>query len=254
MDQDDLLTRDAIETLYNAAIKYNADVAIGQSKRFYMIKLMGRTAKIDNDIIIDHKQFMDQYYHGFFGWNIFPVSIWNKLYKRSFLDSIPEPPLVGMYHEDLNYNLHILPLAERIVWLSNLTHYYRWGGFTTRPIKDLDKVALSGYRIKIAKITELHLPDFEYSTAVELLNYMNSFFYQVGQYDGKECLKDVILSYMGLEEIQTAIQTVKLGNYRNGHVNFMLNGDYEGLISYEMNQVYKNQWKAYIKKIATKFV
>jgi len=104
------------------------------------------------------------------------------------------------------------------------------------------------------KITELNLHDFEYSTAVELLNYMNSFFYQVGQFDGKEKLKDIILSNMRLKEMQAAIQTVRLGNYRNGHVNFMLSEDYEGLANYEMSQVYKNRWKDYIKKMAAKYV
>jgi len=128
IDQDDLIAKDAIEILYNAAIDYNADVTIGQSKHFYKIVPKRRIAKSAEDFIIDHTTFMNQYYHGFFGRSIFPVQIWNKLYKKTFLDSLPEPPRVGMYHEDLNYNLHILPMAEKIVWLSNLTYYYRWGG------------------------------------------------------------------------------------------------------------------------------
>lgn len=252
LDQDDILPDNALEVLYSAAVKYDADVTIGQSKHFLVLPCIGKTVKFDRDIILDHKEFMRQYYRGFFGISVFPVQIWNKLYKKSFLDTFPEPPRVGMYHEDLNYNLHVLPKAERIAWISHLTHYYRWGGFTTKPIKDLDQVALSCYRIKMDKIAELNLHDFVYSTAVELLNYINSFFYQTAKYEGEEKLKEVLVSYFALEEMQTAIQTVKGGTYRNEHVTYMLNKDYDGLAAYEMSRVRKNRKKDIIKRVLQK--
>lgn len=251
LDQDDLLTKDALKTLHTAAVKYGADVVIGQSKHFYLIPAIGKAPKPNEDIIMNQEQFMNQFYHGFFGQSIFPVQIWNKLYKKSFLDSIPDPPCVGKYHEDLNYNLHVLPNAECIVWLSKLTHYYRWGGFTTRPIKDLEQVALSCYRIKMNKIAEMGLQSFEYSTAVELLNYINSYFYQICKYDGPGALKVRLLPVMNLDEVQEAMQTVQKGNYRNEHINYMLNHDYEELINYEMRQIHKNRNIDRVKKVAS---
>lgn len=254
LDQDDLLEKNALEILYNAAIRHNADVTIGQSKHFYLIPQIGKTPVFEKDIIMDHDAFMRQYYHGFFGRSIFPVSIWNSLYRKSFLDSFPEPPCVGLYHEDLNYNLHVLPNAERIAWIADLTHYYRWGGFTTKPIRDLDKVALSCYKIKMNKIAELGLPAFTYSTAVELLNYINSFFYQVAKYEGEEKLKALLPVYLKLDEVQSAIQTVKGGTYRNAHVTYMLNDDQDGLAAHEMSQVLKNRKKDYVKSILHLFM
>lgn len=254
LDQDDLLEKNALEILYNAAVKHNADVTIGQSKHFYLMPPIGKNPKFEHDIIMDHNEFMNQYYRGFFGVSVFPVQIWNKLYRKSFLDSFPEPPCIGMYHEDLNYNLHVLPNADRIAWISDLTHYYRWGGFTTKPIRDLDKVALSCYRIKMDKIAELGLPAFTYSTAVELLNYINSFFYQVAKYEGEEKLKEILPSYLHLDEIQSAIQTVKGGTYRNEHVTYMLNDDYAGLAEHEMMLVRKNRKKDYVKSILHLFI
>ena len=253
LDQDDLLTPNALEILYNAAVKYNADVTIGQSKHFYWKPAIGKDPIFEQDILIDHNEFMQKYYRGFFGVNIFPVQIWNKLYKKSFLDAVPQPPCVGMYHEDLNYNLHVLPNANRIAWISDLTHYYRWGGFTTKPIINLDQVALSCYRIKMDKIEELGLYDFSYTTAVELLNYINSYFYQVAQYEGETSLKEILPIYLQLPEIQSAITTVKGGTYRNAHVNYMINEDYVGLAEYELKQVQKNRLKGTIKRVLHAF-
>lgn len=248
LDQDDLLERNAIKTLYEEAKKYDADVCIGQSKHFYGLKILGKKNEFEVIKVLGHEEFMSKYYHGFFGVCIFPVQIWNKLYKKSFLNICPNPPCMGMYHEDLSYNMHVLPYANRIVWIPQITHYYRWGGFTTKPIKNMDKVALSCYRIKMDKIEELGLKNFRYSTSVELLNYMNSYFYQVAVYNRAD-LKDEIEKKMNLPELIEAVEMVKSGEYTNPHINLMISQNYTDLVQYEFEMVKKNKWKAILKMV-----
>ena len=87
--------------------------------------------------------FMNNYYKGFYGINIFPVNIWNKLYRRSFLEAYSEPPITGFYNEDLSYNLHVMPNAKKIVLIAEKLYYYRWGGFTTKRISSLLDTAIN---------------------------------------------------------------------------------------------------------------
>ena len=137
MDQDDLLSGDAIEKLQRAAEENQADIGVGTNVHFFALKRIAKYPKDGEERVLSHAEFMEKYYHGFFGKSLFPVSIWNKLYRKSFLNSIEEPPRTGLYNEDFNYNIHILPEANKIVWIPDVTYYYRWGGFTCKKIKGI---------------------------------------------------------------------------------------------------------------------
>lgn len=254
LDQDDMLHTDALRLLYEAIEKNDADVAIGNSVRFWGMPIIRKKNTNSNreTLLIQQKDFMDHYYRGFFGINIFPIQIWNKLYRKSFLDLSPEVPRVGGYHEDLNYNLCILPYARKLVWLAETTYFYRWGGFTSHKIEGLLDVALSCYNIKMQKIKEMGLSEFKVSTCIELLNYLQTCLYQEIEYREKNSISfnDYCKSVLNMEEVKYAIYLVKTqSTYRNAHIRYMIDGDIVGLELYEKELFRKNTIKRYVKKM-----
>lgn len=113
MDQDDLMHKRAIEKHYTMITNNNADITIAESKRFIWNKHIAKSIKyFTKSVDISNHDFMEKYYIGFFGKNLFPVNIWNKMYRKSFLESIYEPPCTGQINEDLMYNMHVFPSAK----------------------------------------------------------------------------------------------------------------------------------------------
>ena len=256
MDQDDMLHKNALQILYNQISKEDADVAVAESTRFVLSKFFkwGKTYWSETKTITK-AEFMQEYYVGFFGISSFPINIWNKLYRKSLLDMIPEPPRTGLYNEDLSYNLHVLPNARRIVLIAETLYYYRWGGFTNKKIDKLLDVALSCYKIKMEQIGKMKKSEFEHSTCIELLNYINTYFYQLIEYDNvtREQFIEITSNVLKLPECQHAIHIVKEQNkYHNAHVDYMLVHDVEGLERYEREIYARNQGKRIIKSILNK--
>lgn len=62
----------------------------------------------------------------FFGRNVFSVSAWNKLYKTSVLNQIPD--INVFYQEDLLLNMYAAKNIKRILFLDNICYHYRSGG------------------------------------------------------------------------------------------------------------------------------
>lgn len=253
MDQDDMLHKNALQSLYNQIIKADADVAVADSTRFVISKALRWGKPYWNETeVINQEEFMKNYYVGFFGISVFPVNIWNKLYRKSFLSRIPEPPLTGLYNEDLSYNLHVLPNASRIVLVAETLYYYRWGGFTNQKINKLLEAALSCYRIKMEQIQELQKKEYEHSTCVELLNYLNTYFYQLIEYDNVDKSKfvEIASNVLQIPECKHAIIVVKGSDkYHNAHVDYMLSNDIKGLERYEREMFVRNRRKRIMKKI-----
>lgn len=185
VDQDDLMHKNAIEKHYTMITTKNADITVAESKRFIWNKLISKSTRYFTESIdISNHDFMEKYYVGFFGKNLFPINIWNKMYRKSFLENIAEPLCTGLINEDLMYNMHIFPFAKKIIFMEDVLYYYRWGGFTSRYDKTLLDTARSCYLMKLKQIETLMLPNnYKVSASIEYLNYMNSFFYQEVMYN-----------------------------------------------------------------------
>ena len=194
---------------------------------------------------------MENYYHSFFGINYFPVNIWNKLFRKSFLDNIPEPPRTGLINEDLIYNMFVLPYAKRIVWINNKTYFYRWGGFTSKYDNTILETALSCYRLKRQQIQKYNLSDFIPSTAIELLNYINIYFYENVLYlnmDRINFIKDC-QDVLNLNEVQEAIKIVtEWDKYHTKFIDVILSENKEKIYENQILEKKKNRKKNLIKK------
>lgn len=260
IDQDDCYKKNALEVFYNNISSSDADVAIANRLRFIFsthftfgksIPFSMKEAKT-----IEHDEFMDRYYQSFFGINDLPVSIWNKMYRKSFLDRIPDPPLTGLIIEDLSYNMHVLPYASRICIIPEYLYYYRWGGFTNRFDKTILDTAITGYRLKMCQIERYGLFSFRHTTAVELLNYLNSYFLSLVCYTNidKTQFVNVCNNVYSLSEVIESINIVnKEDKYHNDYIDAMLSSNYEVLFEIESQNKRNTRNKRLLKRVLLKF-
>ncbi len=259
MDQDDIYHKDAIKIMHNNATETNADVVVANSVRFILNTKLTFGNRVPNSMkqakVIDHETFIQQYYKSFFGINDFPVNIWNKLYRTSFLKQCPEPPLTGQIIEDLSYNMHILPYAKRISIIPDTLYFYRWGGFTNHYDKTILDTAMVGYRYKNKLIEQFNLHQFSHSTSIELLNYINSHFYNIVYYEGLDTSAFIrqAQKICRTPEVLKSIENVKKADsYHNPHIDAILNHDYMTLYNVEKEYIHKNRWRNRIKNILLK--
>lgn len=88
VDHDDCLLPNAIELLYNAIIETRVDVVCGHALRKWGLisrPIKGFPATMSGRIITQ-KELFDSYYVSFFGINLFPVSLWGKIYRKAVID------------------------------------------------------------------------------------------------------------------------------------------------------------------------
>ena len=254
MDQDDMYRNDAFEVFLRIIEKTDADVVVANNVRFIFNQKFSfekcNTPSMQVEKVINHDDFMSQYFVSFFGINDFPVNIWNKMYRKKFLDRCPEPPLTGQIIEDLSYNMHILPYAKKIAIIPDVLYYYRWGGFTNRYDKTILDTALVGYRLKTCQIEKYGMSQFKVSTAIELLNYLNTYFSKSVEYDvlNKDKFLPEAERVFAMSEVRESIEIVRDYNkYHSDYIDAMLAYDFDNLYSCEVN-AQKANWKRRMAK------
>ena len=258
LDQDDIYLPGAFTTFLDVANKTDADVVVANNARFIFNKKIRFGEKecpsLAEHRVIEHDSFMRDYYQSFYGINDFPVNIWNKLYKRSFLEKIPDPPLTNCIIEDLSYNMHVLPYANRIAVIPNVTYLYRWGGWTNRYDPTILKTALTGYRLKKNLIEKYSLP-FIKTTSIELLNYLNTYFCCLLEYKtvSETAFKDEVNRILLFPEVKEACEVVMYGMERFPHMEPMIRGDIDALYIIDKAIIEKNRARNAMKRIALFF-
>lgn len=259
MDQDDMYRHDAFEMFVHKIEETGADVIVANHVRFFLLpyftfgKCNAKSMQIEK--VISHDVFMDKYFVSFFGINDLPVNIWNKMYRKEFLNRIPTPPKTGHIIEDLSYNMHVLPYASKIAIVPDVLYYYRWGGFTNRYDNTILDTALIGYKLKMAQIDRYRVYAYKTYVAVELINYLNTYFYQIVEHEicNKDDFEAEVRRVLSFIEVQEALNIVKAyKKYHRKYVDAMLKGDSEGLYIYEMMTRRKNWKKRFLKKILLK--
>lgn len=260
MDQDDMYRNEAFKVFLHKMEVTDADVVVANNARFIFNKRFSfgkcNTPSMQVEKVIDHDDFMNQYFVSFFGINDLPVNIWNKMYRKKFLDRCPKPPLTGQIIEDLSYNMHILPYAKKIAIIPDVLYYYRWGGFTNRYDKTILDTALVGYRLKTYQIEKYGMTQFKVSTAIELLNYLNTYFSKSVEYDVFK--KDTFLSeaerVFAMSEVRESLGIVRDYNkYHKDYIDAMLTYDFDQLYSCEVNAKKANWKRQMLKHIMLKF-
>ena len=259
IDQDDCYRRDAFEVFYNRIISTNSEVVIANRLRFIFNTHLtfGKNIpySMKEERVIEHDEFMNSYFQSFFGINDLPVNIWNKMYRKSFLDRIPDPPLTGQIIEDLSYNMHVLPYASKICIIPEYLYYYRWGGFTNRFDKTILDTALIGYKLKMAQIEKYGLQNFKHTTAVELLNYLNTYFQSLICYtaiEKEQFIHECNRIYSMKEVVESMDIVEKKNKYHRDYIDAMLSSDYETLYDIEIQNKRNTRNRRLLKSILLK--
>ena len=258
IDQDDIYLPNAFHHFIDVAEKTDADVVVSNNARFIFNPRVRFGEKdcpsLTESRVIKHDSFMKDYYQSFFGINDFPVNIWNKLYKKSFLDSIPEPPLTNCIIEDLSYNMHVLPYANRIAVIPDVTYLYRWGGWTNHFDSTILETALTGFRLKKNLIEKFSLP-FIYTTSIELINYINTYFCSLLEYNkaSEASFKEEVKRVLAFPDVKEACTIVKRGMDRFPHMDPIIKGDIDTLYKIDQAVLDKNRLRNVIKKMALFF-
>lgn len=123
MDADDSISPNAIELLYNASKKYNADVVYGSYKR---IEEYGGTL---NSIYCRYMPRVFQEENGFALWayadyNNIQAMVWNILYRIDLYRKHKLRHLPINYLEDLVFTMDLPAYVTRAVMLEDITYFY----------------------------------------------------------------------------------------------------------------------------------
>ncbi|VIT38728.1 putative glycosyltransferase [Streptococcus pneumoniae] len=127
VDSDDWLEHDALDRLYGALKKENADISIGRYNSYDETRYVYMTYVMDPDDsleVIEGKAIMDregveEVRNG--NWTVAVL----KLFKRELLQDLPFP--IGKIAEDTYWTWKVLLRALRIVYLNRCVYWYRVG-------------------------------------------------------------------------------------------------------------------------------
>ncbi|HGQ8101384.1 TPA: glycosyltransferase family 2 protein [Streptococcus pneumoniae] len=127
VDSDDWLEHDALDRLYGALKKENADISIGRYNSYDETRYVYMTYVTDPDDsleVIEGKAIMDregveEVRNG--NWTVAVL----KLFKRELLQDLPFP--IGKIAEDTYWTWKVLLRASRIVYLNRCVYWYRVG-------------------------------------------------------------------------------------------------------------------------------
>lgn len=133
VDSDDWIEPETVMNMINIAERYNCDyVEVGMQrvldkhgliKRKYVSPVLG---------LIQQPGLFDNYYISFFGYNILPVNIWGKLYRRDSIEKACLKPSGLKMGEDLYFNLMLFPYLKKIYISDYIGYNYRFGGMTSK--------------------------------------------------------------------------------------------------------------------------
>lgn len=138
VDSDDYLPADSIESLLSVACSKNVDIVCGDGRRKMgpVFKYMSTFPRNLGMRTITKPELFDSYYVSFFGINIFPVTVWGKIIRKSVIDRAMTdvdlfltPPLHRA--QDEAFSMQLLPFLSSYFCLEKPVYVYRFGGITT---------------------------------------------------------------------------------------------------------------------------
>lgn len=118
LDSDDYIDNDFYEKLYFNAKKFDADVAassiIRKRKTFekWRVHYEKLSVHTNKDEIFKAAKYPDQSY------------VWNKIYKKSFLDEINFKFQEGVYYEDVTAQAEILFACKKFICVPDINYFY----------------------------------------------------------------------------------------------------------------------------------
>ncbi len=247
IDSDDWVEVTALQKMVEAAESSQADIVVAKftrvMDRFGLIKKASPN-KVPHNFILENEQFMKEYFVNFFGINKFSVSMWAKLFKKSFLDE-QEIALGGFdMGEDLYYNIQVFPKASKIHFIQDPIYFYRFGGMTSRMNEKIIDAAIGMYLLKKRLIVQHQKPEYTKYIVIEMINYLKTYIKMLVEYKGKDTIFIVkkVEDLLAVIEIQEVIQTAKEYDYFKNDL-FVT-----ALVNQQTNQLIALQTEIYTKE------
>ena len=128
-DSDDIMKPNALELLYNQAIKSDADFVCGETQivrentsriEYSNVYKKNGECLIGNQLIFEKRVTGD--------WRLIP---WNKLIKKTFLTENNLSFYEGIYYEDLLWSVEVALHATKIAFIPEATYTYKMHGNST---------------------------------------------------------------------------------------------------------------------------
>lgn len=193
VDQDDWMPQNAIETMYNAATKYDVDVVVGQNSKAIKIgslvhSFVPKHLFPHTGEILEHNELMGEYFESYFGHNILPVSVWGKLYKKELFDRVEFPsPWPNTGAGDLLLSMYLHPHIQRMIIIPDVVYSYLIG------LPGASPKYLNGWltRSEVLFYYKWNMLDkFKFSRAfkfqaIEMVNYIKTFVRDCTIFDSK---------------------------------------------------------------------
>lgn len=218
IDSDDWVDETAFQKMLEAAESSNADIVIAKFCRvmdkFGLIKKPS-PYNLPHNLIIENEVFLKDYFINFFGVNKFSVSMWAKLYKKSFIDQI-DIKLGGFdMGEDLYYNIQVFPKTSKIHFIDAPIYFYRFGGMTTKLNEKIIEAAIGMYNLKKITIEQYNKPEYTKYIVIEMVNYLKSYVKMLVEYksDDQNFIFKTIESLLERAEIKEVILIAKDFSY-----------------------------------------
>jgi len=256
LDSDDWLSKKGLESLYKEAIKFDADIVVGKFKRvFDRFGLIKKPSLIDDVLsnkIILQGEFRADFYKNFFGINIFPVSMWGRLYKKSFIDSIYITELGYNLGEDLNYNIQVFPEAKKIFFSNEYVYFYRYGGMTSRYNEKIIIAALKMFELKKRMITKYDYLGIKKYIFFELKNFLKTYIEMLIVYKpfSKEKSFEIIKNLINNKNFTETINFYKKNGSNNDiFAESLVNLDITKMFAIIQEKIHKERYVRNAKKI-----
>ena len=179
LDSDDWLNINALRLLKEEMDRRECEIVVGGGRRFISrIPILSRQSKRPDYVnsVIEHDEFMEKYYIGYFGYNVFPVNIWGTLYKRKVIDLASLQPCGVSFGEDLVFNMKVMPFANRIAVIGDAIYNYRVevGKKWKYENKWLSNARLV-YRLKCEFAEKYDVKQGLFFTNIELINLVKTY-------------------------------------------------------------------------------
>ncbi|MBD5402101.1 glycosyltransferase [bacterium] len=130
-DSDDWVDSNYYENLINACYKYNADISCGsiirerKNSQKFRINYTNESEYTDAQEKINIAQVPNMCY------------VWNKVYRRAFIEKLKLRFIEGMYYEDVDFVTRAVYYSNKIVTVPN-TYYHYWANMNST-VKTLQK-------------------------------------------------------------------------------------------------------------------
>lgn len=200
VDSDDWLSKDALQLVYQASIKNDADIVIARNRKYYGLGLSRENKtpqKPYEGRIIGHEELLQKYFVSYFGCNILPVNVWATLYTRALVEKASLRPTKLKFGEDLMFNLNLFPYIQRFYAIEDCIYNYNVGfpgAHSGKYMQTWLDNAIKLFEYKWNILEHYDNPELARFQAIEMKNYVGTYLRFCILYDSKHKQENISIA------------------------------------------------------------